>query len=224
MTLKQICRWEVKVKSYLDLKYWSWTYFSPSWLNLTRNLLEILQWVKWRSEVKAKAVTLWNSCVCIFSLYYNLRVPASKECGDTELELAQVQNGPYYLLARPFEMTTISMISSCISIYLRLLGYLQMHSIRLTSEFMLHNWNLCVIFITLDFAASRQHPSDHWGPRCLLWFPTVPASSLKLYRNPGFRWPSRLHRASELCPDIHRAAFCVRLEQALHSVISKLLL
>lgn len=129
------------------------------------------------------------------------------------------------LLARPFEITTISMISSCIYIHLRLLGYLQMHSILLTSEFMMHNWNNVALLCDFaDFAASCQHPSDHGGPGCLLWFPTVPASSLKLYRNPGLRWPSRLYGASELRPDIHRAAFCVRLEQAFHSVISKMLL
>lgn len=92
-----------------------------------------------------------------------------------------------------------------------------MHSI-LTSEVMLHNWNNFILLCDfVDFAASRQHPSDHGGPRCLLWFPTVPASSLKLYRNPSLCWPSRLHGASELCPDIHRATFCVRLEQALQS-------
>lgn len=141
--------------------------------------------------------------MCIFSLYFNQRVPASKACDS------------YYLLARPFEITTISMISSCIYIHVRLLGYLQMHSILMTSEFMMHNWNNVALLCDFaDFAASCQHPSDHRGPGCLLWFPTVPASSLKLYRNSGLRWPSRLYGASELRPDIHRAAFCVRLEQS----------
>lgn len=91
----------------------------------------------------------------------------------------------YYFLARPFEITTISMISSCIYIHLRLLGYLQMHSILLTSEFMMHNRNNVAFYVTLqtllpvanilqitevrdaccDFLQSQLHPSNCIGIR-----------------------------------------------------------
>lgn len=111
--------------------------------------------------------------MCIFSLYFNQRVPASKACDS------------YYLLARPFEITTISMISSCIYIHVRLLGYLQMHSILMTSEFILHNWNNVAFYVTLqtllpvanilqitevrdaccDFLQSQLHPSNCIGIR-----------------------------------------------------------
>lgn len=111
--------------------------------------------------------------MCIFSLYFNQRVPESKACDS------------YYFLARPFEITTISMISSCIYIHVRLLGYLQMHSILMTSEFILHNWNNVAFYVTLqtllpvanilqitevrdaccDFLQSQLHPSNCIGIR-----------------------------------------------------------